>query len=116
MRILATLAAAALVVALVLAQNSAQAELQTEHQSVGMPLKLTPTFRSFRHVERPAIGRPTHRLAQPIVHRAHPMARPVAARRTTPVTLAAADTRSVDELVPTFNADERHAVRSPDTT
>jgi hypothetical protein len=95
-RILATALAAALLAALGLTQIPAQAESQFDPQTLGHPLKLTPTFRQARHVERPAIGRPSHRLAQPIVHRAHPMARPTASRRAAPVELAAAESRGVE--------------------
>jgi hypothetical protein len=113
-RILATLVAA-LVVALALTQNPAQAEPQIESQTVGQPLKLTPTFRQFRHVERPAIGTPSHRLAQPIAHRAHPMARPVAARRPAAVVLAA-ELRGLNELTVTRDEEARPTLRGHDTT
>ena len=112
-RILATLVAA-LGVALALTQIPAQAEPQIETQSVGQPLKITPSFRQFRHVERPAIGRPSHRLAQSVLHRAHPMARPVATRHAAPVALAG-ESRGVDELTVTRGEDERPALRAQDS-
>src|SRR5256885_1037844 len=114
-RILATLAAA-LVAALALTQIPAQAEPQPELQSAGHPLKIIPTFRSFRHVERPAIGRPSHRLAQPIVHRAHPMARRAIVSRAAPMSLAAAESRGIEEPVPTMIAEDRPVLRVSDTT
>jgi hypothetical protein len=113
-RILATIAAA-LVVALALTQIPAQAEPQIGAQSIGQPLKITPTFRQVRHVERPAIGRPSHRLAQPVAHRAHPMARPVMAARAAPAALAA-DSRSIDETDVVRAEEPRASLRGQDTT
>jgi hypothetical protein len=114
-RILASLVAA-LVVALGLTQSPAHAESQVDPQALSQPLKLTPTFRQARHVERPAIGRPSHRLAQPIAHRAHPMARPMIARRVAPMELAAAESRGVDEFTATRGEDERPVLRAQDTS
>jgi hypothetical protein len=107
-RILATLAAA-LVVALALVQNPAHAQIQTEPQAVGQPLKLTPTFRQARHVEHPAAARTAQRPAQVVGHRtAHPMARPAArpavARRAPAAPAAITATIVPDVDVPTVVA------------
>src|SRR5262245_30367671 len=114
-RILASLAAA-LLAALAVAHIPALAEPRAELPAVGMPLKLTPTLRHARHTERPAIGRPSHRLAQPIAHRApHPMARPaVTARRAVP-TLAAAESRPVDISTMPRGEDEPATARNQDS-
>jgi hypothetical protein len=113
-RILAALAAA-VVVALALTPIQTHAEPQPEPQA-GQPLKLTPTFRPARHVvERPAIGRPSHRIASSLAHRAHPMARPMAARHNPPVTLAG-DSRGVDDLPAIRGEDGHAALRGQETS